>query len=208
MFTSNKWFLAGLVIIAGEIAAINPSNANGFNHDTTSIPTNQSLVDTSVPSNGINGSLDSDTGVLTVEGLGSTITLSPDIIQSIQDISGVSGGETITGNADTLSSDSSNTVTICFSDPCVPSGEGTRAISLNDLAELIENDLQNSLNELAAAEAVEQRASNQPRKFVRRRSANCVNPAIQARQTVEKKLEESQKFVEQVDQLNPENSIW
>ena len=209
---TKKWLLAGLVVIAGKIIVVPATEAqSAFDHDTSSIPTNQSMVDTDVPGGSITGFLDPNTGVFTVRGLGgsnSEIVLSPDVVQAIQNLTGLTGTGTITGDANTLGSDSSNAITICLSDPCLPSGEGTRAISLNELAELIESDLQNSLQELAAAEALEQRASDRPRKFVRRRSSNCINPAIQAREIVEQKLAESQKFVQQIEQINPENNIW
>lgn len=203
----NKWFVASLVIFAGEIATINPSNAQAaFDHDTTSVPTTQSLVDTGVPTNSVNGFIDPDTGAFTIEGLGGgagEITIPSDVIQSLNDLSS-SGNNTITGDANTLGSDSSDTITICFSDPCIPSGESTKAVTLNELADLIEDDLQQSLNDLAAAENIDE----QPRRFVRRRSSNCINPAIQAREIVQTKLEESRQFIEQIEQLNPENNIW
>lgn len=211
----NKWLVTSLIVFAGEIMTINPSNAQAaFDHDTTSVPTTQSLVDTSVPTNSINGTIDPDTGAFTVEGLGvgagNEITIPPDVIQSLNDLGGDSGvgnnTNTITGDVNTLGSDSSNAITICFSNPCVPSGESTKAITLNELANLIEDDLQQSLNDLAIAEEIGD--EEQPRRFVRRRSSNCINPAIQARETVQTKLEESQQFIEQVEQLNPDNNIW
>lgn len=212
MSTLNKWFVAGLVILAGETIAITKSNAQAaFDHDTTSVPTTQSLVDTSVPTNSLNGTIDPDTGAFTVEGLGagagSEITIPPDVIQSLNDLGGggTAGNNTISGDVSAGSADSSNTITVCFSNPCVPSGESTQAITLNELANLIEDDLQQSLNELAAAEEID---DEQPRRFVRRRSSNCINPAIQAREDVQTKLEESQQFIEQVERLNPDNNIW
>lgn len=214
----NKWLVTSLVVFAGEIMTINPSHAQAaFDHDTTSVPTTQSLVDTSVPTNSINGTIDPDTGAFTVEGLGvgagNEITIPPDVIQSLNDLGGDGIGNNtdsntniITGDVNTLGSDGSNAITICFSNPCVPSGESTRAVTLNELAELIEDDLQQSLNDLAIAEEIGD--EEQPRRFVRRRSSNCINPAIQARETVQTKLEESQQFIEQVEQLNPDNNIW
>lgn len=216
----NKWLVTSLLVFAGEIMTINPSNAQAaFDHDTTSVPTTQSLVDTGVPTNSINGTIDPDTGAFTIEGLGvgagNEITIPPDVIQSLNDLGGDGIGNntntntnTITGDVNTLGSDGSNAITICFSNPCVPSGESTKAVTLNELADLIEDDLQQSLNELAAAEAAEEIGDNQPRRFVRRRSSNCINPAIQARETVQTKLEESQQFIEQIEQLNPDNNIW
>ena len=211
MLTVNKWFVSSLVIFAGQIITINPGNAQAtFNHDTTSVPTNQSLVDTSVPTNSINGTIDPDTGAFNVEGLGvggNEITIPPDVIQSLNDLGSGAGNNTntITGDVNTLGSDGSNAITICFSNPCVPSGESSKAITLNELANLIEDDLQQSLNELAAAEEI---GDEQPRRFVRRRSSDCINPAIQARETVQTKLEESRQFIEQIEQLNPDNNIW
>jgi hypothetical protein len=201
MSTINKWFVASLVIFAGEIATINPGNAQAaFDHDTTSVPTTQSLVDTGVPANSINGFINPNTGAFTIEGLGGgagEITIPSDVIQSLNDLIG-SGGNI-------LGADSSNTITICFSDPCIPSGESSKAITVNELADLIEDDLQQSLNDLAAAEDLD---DNQPRRFVRRRSSDCINPAIQAREVVQAKLEESRQFIEQIEQLNPDNNIW
>ena len=211
MLTVNKWFVSSLVIFAGQIITINPGNAQAtFNHDTTSVPTNQSLVDTSVPTNSINGTIDPDTGAFNVEGLGvggNEITIPPDVIQSLNDLGSGAGNNTntITGDVNTLGSDGSNAITICFSNPCVPSGESSKAITLNELANLIEDDLQQSLNELAAAEEI---GDEQPRRFVRRRSSDCINPAIQARETVQTKLEESRQFIEKIEQLNPDNNIW
>jgi hypothetical protein len=141
-------------------------------------------------------------------GTGNEVTFSPDVIQSIEDITGVSGTNSNNTAANPLNPDSSETITICLAEPCVPAGESTKAISLNDLAKLMEDDLQSSLNDLAATETLEKRATDQPRRFVRRKPANCVNPAIQVRAELENKLAESRKFVEQVEKLNPENNVW
>lgn len=188
MFILNKWLLAGLVVVAGEMISIAPSMANNpFNHDTSSIPTNHSPVHNGVPGNGINGLLDPDTGVLTIEGLGNGITLSPDIIRAFLDSLGI---------------DSSEVVSICLSDPCLSSGEGT-SISLKDLAKLMEEDLQKSLDDLAEAEA-----NKEPRRFARRRSTDCAISAVQLREIVKTKLATSQKFVQQVEKISPDNSVW
>ena len=205
MLTRNKWLLASLIVVMGEIVTISPSNA-GYDHSMTS--TTHSTVDYSVPASFVDGSFDPETGNFTVEGLGNAITLSPDIIRAIENAAGVSRNNTITRDFDTINPDSSNTITICFSDPCIPSGESTKAISLNELAELIGEDLQNSLDNLIAAESAEQIAKNQPRRFVRRRSDDCVNPAIQAREDYSRRFKASQQFIEQMEQLNPEKNIW
>ena len=151
---------------------------------------------------------------------------------------------------------SPNKIVICLTDPCVSSDGGENTITVNELAKLIEEDLSQSLNDLAAAERGElnldentasQDLTDNPRRIARGQSSNnrdsvtrrdslmnencdCVpgerkivrepansdNPTIsqnfktvaEARQIVETKLEQSRKFVEQMNQLKPENSIW
>lgn len=190
MFILNKWLLAGLVVVAGEMISIAPSMAQS--HDTSSGTTTHSPVHNGVPNTGINGLLDPDTGVLTVEGLGNGITLSPDIIKTFWEARGI----------DPSSVDGADTITVCLSDPCLSSGEGT-SISLKDLAKLMEEDLQKSLKDLAEAET-----NKEPRRFARRRSTDCAISAVQLRNTVKTKLEASQKFVEQVEKISPDNNVW
>lgn len=189
MFTLNKCLLAGLVVVGGEIITITPGMTQAFNHDTTSIPTNQSLVDNGVSTPGINGLLNPITGDFSAQGLnfGNGITISPDIIRAFLESRGI---------------DSSDTVAVCLSDPCVGSGEGT-SISLNDLAKLMQEDIEKSLSDLAEAET-----NQEPRRFARRRSTDCANTAVQLRETIASKLETSQKFVEQLKKMSPDNSAW
>jgi hypothetical protein len=189
MYKRNKWFTASLVIsLIGEIALINPAYS-GPDPSITN-PVGQSPVDNSVSTPGINGLLNPNTGTFNVDGLGngvSGITLSPDVIQSFLEATGVN---------------SSDMITICLSDPCVGGGEGT-SMTLKDLAKLMQEDLQKSLDDLAAAEA-----NQEPRRFARRRSTDCAMTAAQLREIVQSKLEASQKFAEQVKKLGPNNSIW
>ncbi len=133
------------------------------------------------------------------------------------------------------------------------SGNGFKEITLNDAATLIEGSLNNSLDNLAAAEQAGQAGQtasatpDDPRRITRRnsdsnnRACSCANPAsskprhiirssstacgcanssstaearkiedseIQARQIVEKQLAESKKFIQQVNQINPDKNIW
>jgi len=87
------------------------------------------------------------------------------------------------------------------------SSGNSRAVTLNDVAELLGGDLDQSLNQLAAAENAAKVASG-PRRIARRATKDCINPAFQARKTVESKLEQSQKFIEQVNQIQPEKGMW
>lgn len=218
MFITTKWFVASSIFIAVNVLGVKPVQAthnNGAAHDvsTPAMPIQQSPVDNSVPVTGFSGNLDSDTGTLSVEGLGrdGEVVLSPDVIQSIDDISGVTAIDNTTATgADSLDTASSDTVTICYSEPCVPSGESTKAVTLGELAKLLEDDLQSSLTRLAEAEKQQQIAESQPRRFTRRRSVdcNCGNSVAEARQEVESKLAQSQKFLELMKRLNPQNSKW
>lgn len=216
MFTIKKKLLLSLAVIAvGEMTLGNSARAYP---DNGIVRVNNSLV--SQPGSNNNGSLNTESGNLNAEGIGGSITIPPDILQAISNLEGVnninqatgrntvSEGDPISAGIDGVGADSSNTVTICFSDPCVPSGEGTKAITLNELAELIENDLQQSLEAVAAAEALEQEVADKPRKFVRRRATDCISPAVQARETFNRKFQQSQEFLEQIKQLDPNNSVW
>lgn len=85
----------------------------------------------------------------------------------------------------------------------------SQAITLDEIAELLEMDLELSLEELAMAEDSVQKAASEPRRIVRRGSLNeCVNPYIKASEEVERKIEQSKKFIEQVDPIEPQNSLW
>jgi phage-related tail fiber protein len=79
--------------------------------------------------------------------------------------------------------------------------KGSNSINLNDSAKLMGESLQKSLNDLAEA-------NQEPRRFARRRSTDCANTAIQIREEVQSKLEESQKFIEQVEKMSPDMNSW
>ena len=125
-------------------------------------------------------------------------------------------------------------------------------VTLNDVATILGDSLNSSLDNLAAAEQAGQagqisEAPNNPRRITRRnsdsdnRACGCANPAsskprrivrssstacgcanpdstakarqiedreIQARQIVEKQLAESKKFIQQVNQIDPDKNIW
>ncbi len=95
--------------------------------------------------------------------------------------------------------------------PGESSGESSgnsRAVTLNDVAELLAGDLNQSLEQLAAAENAAKVADSAPRRIARRATKDCINPAFQARKTVESKLEQSKEFIEQVNQIQPEKAMW
>jgi hypothetical protein len=98
-----------------------------------------------------------------------------------------------------------------YSAPSVAVGTSSgnsRAVTLNDVAELLAGDLNQSLEQLAAAENAAKVADSAPRRIARRATKDCINPAFQARKTVESKLEQSKEFIEQVNQIQPEKAMW
>ena len=130
-------------------------------------------------------------------------------------------------------------ITICLTDSCsLGDGFDGNSIYINDLATLIQDDLNQALGDLVAAEQAASDgkiASDDSRKIVRRDSLdneNCgclpgerriarelsladnsassqkVKTIAEARDIFITKLEESSIFVEQVNQLKPENSHW
>ncbi|WP_036483336.1 hypothetical protein [Myxosarcina sp. GI1] len=98
----------------------------------------------------------------------------------------------------------------CVGESCQQASLGeTQEITLNEIAELLELDLDSSIEQLARAEDEVQKAALEPRRIVRRSSQDaCVNPYIKASQEVESKLEQSKKFIEQVDPIEPQNELW
>ncbi len=180
---------------------------------------------------------------------------------------GTDTGESTTGEgiaAGTNTNESSGSeispdqIVICLSDPCGSvDNPSANTISVNELAKLIESDLNQALNNLAAAErgelnldenTISQDLTDNPRRIVRRTSSSdvdrftrrdsmvnedcgCVPGArkivrepsnfdnstisqnnsetlVEARQIVETKLEDANILIEQINQLNPDNSIW
>lgn len=99
--------------------------------------------------------------------------------------------------------------TRCTGDLCQESATETQEITLDEIAELLELDLERSLERLALAEDAVEKAASEPRRIVRRSTEReCVNPYIRARDEVDRKVEQAQEFIEQVEPINPENRLW
>lgn len=142
---------------------------------------------------------------------------------------------TATGNPNKTS----EKILICLTDSCgFGNSSGSSSINLNELATLVESDLNQAFSDLVAAQQAASEgtvAADNSRQIVRKESdaANCgcipgetkiirelthseyssntrrnLMSVTEARQIVETKLEESSIFVEQINQLNPENSLW
>ena len=149
------------------------------------------------------------------------------------------GGVNIFIPQDVAKGISSEQIVICLTDVCRPvSNPDSSSINVNDLAHLVEQDLNQALNDLIVAEQAASNgtiASDESQKIVRRDSSNnencgCVpgerkiarEPSLsnnsassqqiktvtEALDIFRTKLEDSRIFIEQLNQLKPENSLW
>lgn len=190
----------------------------------------------------VNGVQSQDGGISIPSG-GATVPIPQEVFQSIN--TGVNPAPNSTVNTTgtnnngrtAVGRDSSpDQILVCLTDSCSP---GDNAITIKDLASLVEKDLNQALDDLVIAEQAASDglvASDDSRRIVRRESAanehcGCIPGEInisrepsssteyvrrntgikavaEARQIVETKLEETSIFVEKVNQLKPENSIW
>lgn len=93
-------------------------------------------------------------------------------------------------------------------------GSQPREVTLNDVAEALETGLEQSSDSLATAESSAKVADAAPRRIARKSGVldeelrACVNPVKQARDAVNKQLFESEKFIKQVNQIEPQKNIW
>ena len=218
----------------------------------TSIGTNGGNFDSS----GVVGtSTDVATGENSSTGSNSDSTLTRRSVTTGTDTGESTTGEGIAAGTNTNESSGSeispDQIVIFLSDPCGSvDNPSANTISINDLAKLMENDLNQALNDLVAAEKAEsigevatdnsrnivrRPASSDVDRFTRRDSmanedcgcvpgarkiarepSNSDNSTIsqntktlaEARQIVETKLEDANILIEQINQLNPDNSIW
>ena len=84
----------------------------------------------------------------------------------------------------------------------------TGTITVADIAEYFASSIDRSLKELDTSSTVA--STNKPRRIVRRRnSASCPNPQIsRSSESLDDLLNQSEQFLEQVEQVKPENSAW
>ena len=100
----------------------------------------------------------------------------------------------------------------CSSKSCLEVNDTQpREVTINEIAEALEKGLEQSLDNLAAAEKKVQLAKAGPRRIARRSAIGnrtCVNPVYQVREVIREQLNESKKFIEQVEQIEPQKNIW
>lgn len=81
----------------------------------------------------------------------------------------------------------------------------TGTFTVADIADYFASNIEQSIEELDTSNIAQK-----PRRIVRRRSsASCPNPQIsRSSESLEALLNQSEQFLEQVEQAKPENSIW
>ncbi len=170
------------ILSLGSIA-IAPDSANGqlLQHDTGNGVNTKNAI--SVPINsshsGTNPDYNPTTGRVNGDGLFTDINLTPDATE----------------------------------DSFESSTNQPQEVSVNNVAELLQTDIDRSLEQLSKVEEAVKTAEAAPRRIARRRNVAedtraCINPAIQVRQKVAEKLEQSRDFIEEVNQIDPNNGLW
>ncbi|MEL6494309.1 MAG: hypothetical protein AAFQ41_04195 [Cyanobacteria bacterium J06623_7] len=175
---------AGIITSSSAVAQTNQSDASGG--QTFSSPTVQ--ID-SQNGNGIppTTQFNPTTGEVLGGGINNPVDLQSNSVESI----GCPGGVCNSGNIDQ-----------------------PRNVTLNEIAEVLDASLEQSLDNLAAAENDAKLADAGPRRIARRSAVDeqdmraCINPVFEARKQVETQLLETEKFIEQVDQIEPQKNIW
>ena len=219
MKQSTLLMLIVSIVNLGQLTLVDSAQAKPDNITTDSV--NSPIINTGNIGRTLDGTFNPGTESFIFNDLSGGFGISNDVINALSDPnsnSNIATGSTrrnsTTDNEGSavLGSDDSFEITICSSDPCIPQGDTEAAITLNDLAKLIEEDLNQSFNDLLAAEQLEQELADQPKRIIkrtsRRDSTNCVSPAIEARQEFEEKLENYQEFVTEMDRFKPENDAW
>lgn len=228
----NKQLLwLGSLVTVGIIATSPAVVAQTNQSDTTGI---QTFSAPSVGIDGINGNgffnqvtFDPVTSTFSGGGLGEPI--------SMKSLS-VSAGNSIGVEGSNPSGSSTIGSVDCSGKDCIGNGE-SQEVSLDQVAEVLGDNLEQSLDTLAAIENEASVADAGPRRIARRSSLNatcvcdpseprrisrnpevkaggcCPNPdsnirELEARRIVQQQLEEAKKFIEQVEQIKPEKYIW
>ena len=89
----------------------------------------------------------------------------------------------------------------------VPGSVSTGTITVADIAEYFASSIDRSLEELDTSSPVA--STNKPRRIARRSSASCPNLQIsRSSESLDDLLNQSEQFLEQVEQVKPENIAW
>ena len=241
MYNKILWsgFLATVAILTATTSAIANDKGGTTNHDNgaystgnmiiSPVPTSNLSVTQFNPETGqmsggiINNPVEIVTGAAAGAGLGAS--------------SGSGSGSGASAGDGTVASENgegeSNNTALgkgeCTTIACLSAKDGSQEITLNDAAELLENSLDTSAENLAAAEEKSRIAANTRRnaldkevRHIARNSSSCPNPdysptqanqvdgssITEVREVLERQIAESQKFIEQVNLIDPERNLW
>lgn len=254
---TNQSDASGVQITSPPTVTIDNLNGNGIPNVTVYNPNTGIISGGSIgnpiqsgSSTGSSGATGSSIGTGSSSGSGGGLSINRRATDAINDSGSSETANTPEGSdggdASSLAVEKSECTTVA----CLEAQDNPQEITLNDAAELLENNLDDSLKTLIAAEEGSSLADTigiepqdgEPRRITRknarrnttdenarrivRNSSRCVtgcaNPqrptfearqievkkVAEAREVVEQQLEASQKFIEQVNSIDPEKNIW
>ncbi|MGK7935966.1 MAG: hypothetical protein AB4206_09245 [Xenococcaceae cyanobacterium] len=189
MFTKNQILMGIIVATIGKAISIAPVNAWP---DPSPVQSNNFVPDDPTISSsglfGIGGGGESSTG---------GISIPPGMNRPSKAASGTNSGGSSSGIAgDTNPSDTST----------ASAGSNTNGtITVADIAKYFAASIDRSLDGANTSDVAQK-----PLRIVRRRnSASCPNPSIaRPSESLDDLLSQSEEFLEQVNKLKPENSVW
>ena len=193
MFTKNQILMGIIVATIGKAITITPANAQVVT-DTAAIQSNFVPDDATTFSSGvfgIGGGGKSITGGISIPpGMNFPSTAATGSNTGGSG-SGISGGTNPSNPSDTSNASSGSSI------------NGT--ITVADIAKYFAASIDQSLDG-----AYNSNVAQKPLRIVRRRSsASCPNPSIaRPSESLDNLLSQSEEFLEQVNQLKPENSVW
>ena len=171
---------SGTVNSSSPSSSEGTSSSEGISTSSITIPPGMNIPGTTSAGTTAGGSGSSGSGISGTTAGGNSIT-GDSTVSSSGTTSGDSGGETASGGSNNTS--------------------GT--VSINDIANYFVSSINQSLEQ---SDTSTTELAEGPRRIVRRRSTNCLNP--QASEDLDDLLAQSQDFISQVKEIQPENSIW
>ncbi len=189
MSTKNQILMGLILVTISKVMMITPANAWP---DSSAVQSNNFVPDDFNFSSGSTAGGIGGGGGSGSEGFTSSIAIPPEMSSP----TGATDGSGISSDGSGISGDGGNAST-----------EGTNStgtITVTDIANYYANSIDRSLNDLEIGEVAQK-----PRRIVRRRSAVCPNPQIsRSSEKLDELLDRSEQFIEQVNQIKPENRIW
>jgi hypothetical protein len=149
------------------------------------------IIDSGSIGGGTDPSYNPSTGAIDVPGLDGGVSIDPQSNSATGDGTGATTSENSQNDLDLIEARRVNR-------------EESQSITLNRVAGLLADDLDESLKDLAEAENL----PKGPRRIVRRANSNCKDTSLEARAAVEKKLDQAREFIDRVEEIDPGEAIW